>query len=68
MRGVIDRVEDGVAVILLEEGGRAYIPTGRLPDGAGPGTWLTVRWEVAGQADPSEAAALIAHLRHGGHL
>ncbi len=24
MRGIIDRVEDGIAVILLEEGGRVY--------------------------------------------
>ncbi|MGH2453539.1 MAG: DUF3006 domain-containing protein [bacterium] len=68
MRGVIDRVEDGLAVILLEEGGRAYVPAARLPHGAKPGTLLSVRWEVEGEADPAEAAALIDHLRHGGHL
>lgn len=68
MRGVVDRVEEGLAVILLEEGGRAYVPVGRLPRGVAAGTLLQLRWEVEGQADPSEAAALIAHLRHGGHL
>lgn len=67
MRGVIDRVEDGLAVILLEEGGRAYIPTAYLPQGAKPGTMLSVHWDVEGEADPAEAAALIEHLRHGGH-
>ncbi|HEV8340080.1 MAG TPA: DUF3006 domain-containing protein [bacterium] len=68
MRGMIDRVEDGLAVILLEEGGRAYIPAAQLPPGAKPGTLLSVRLEVEGDADPTEAAALIEHLRHGGHL
>ncbi len=68
MRGVIDRVDDGLAVILLEAGGRAYIPVAHLPQGAQAGTLLSLRWEVEGEADPAEAAALIEHLRHGGHL
>lgn len=68
MRGMVDRVEDGLAVILLEEGGRAYIPAAQLPPGAKPGTMLSVRVEVEGDPDPAEAAALIEHLRHGGHL
>jgi len=65
--GLIDRIEDGVAVILLE-GGRAYVPADRLPLGAGPGTLLRLTWEVAGQADPGEVGALIEHLRRGEHL
>lgn len=68
MRGMIDRMEDGLAVILLEEGGRAYIPAAHLPPGVRSGTLLSLRWEVEGEADPAEAAALIEHLRHGGHL
>lgn len=68
MKGMIDRVEDGVAVLLLEEGGRAYIPLARLPHGAKPGTVLSVSVEVEGEADPSEVAAMIEHLRHRGHL
>ncbi len=65
---MIDRVEDGVAVLLLEEGGRANIPLTRLPQGAKPGTLLSLRVEVEGEADPAEVAALIEHLRHGGHM
>ena len=68
IRGVIDRIEDGVAVILLEEGGRAYVPRDRLPPGAGPGSLLKLTWEIEGQADPGEVAALIEHLRQGHHL
>lgn len=68
MRGMIDRMEDGLAVILLEKGGRAYIPSAQLPPGIRSGTLLSLRWEVEGEADPAEAAALIEHLRHGGHL
>ena len=68
MRGIIDRVEDGIAVILLEEGGRVYLPAGRLPPGTRAGALVRVDLEVEGQADPAEVAALINHLRHGGHL
>lgn len=67
IHGVIDRIEDGVAVILLE-GGRAYVPADRLPPDAGPGTLLTLTWEIVGQADPGEVGALIEHLRRGAHL
>ena len=67
MRGIIDRLEDGMAVILLEEGGRAYLPAGRLPPGTRAGALVRVDLEVEGQADPEEVAALIDHLRHGGH-
>ena len=68
IRGIVDRVEDGIAVILLEEGGRAYLPAGRLPSGTRAGALVRVDREVEGQADPAEVAALINHLRHGGHL
>lgn len=68
MRGIVDRVEDGIAVILLEEGGRVYIPVAGLPPGTGPGALVRLDLEVEGRADPAEVAALIDHLRHGGHL
>ncbi len=68
MRGIVDRVEDGVAVILLEAGGRVYLPATHLPPDSRPGTLIRVDIEREGEADPAEVAALIAHLRHGGHL
>ena len=68
IRGIVDRIEDGIAVILLEDGGRAYLPAGRLPPGARAGALVRVDLEVEGQADPAEVAALINHMRHGGHL
>lgn len=46
MRAIIDRIEDGVAVLLFEDGGRAYVGADQLPAGAGEGTVLQVRWEV----------------------
>jgi len=62
MRAVVDRVEDGVAVIILEGGGRAYLPAEGLPAGAGEGTVLRLEWRVeTGSAE--EAAALIDRLR-----
>ena len=66
-RGIVDLVEDGVVVILLEEGGRLYAAAGRLPPGTRPGALVRVDLEIEGQADPGEVAALIEHLRHGGH-
>lgn len=63
MRGLVDRTEDGVAVILLEGGGRAYVPATHLPPGAGVGTVLRLHWEVEGVADAAEVAARIEALR-----
>ena len=68
MRGVIDRVEDGVAVILLEAGGSAYIPAERLPAGARAGTLVRLDLTAEGPADPTEVEGLTAYLRHGDHL
>lgn len=43
---VVDRIESGVAVLLLEStgdvAGRSVLPVGRLPQGAGEGTVLSV--------------------------
>ncbi len=71
MRGFIDRIVDGVAVILLDGGGRAYIPASRLPPGLGAGTMVEVTLApAAGAGGPESAediASLIERLRGGEH-
>jgi hypothetical protein len=71
MRGFIDRVVDGVAVVILEGGGRAYVPVSRLPPVTGEGSLVDVTFaplELAPGADGVEAAAeLIERLRAGEH-
>ncbi len=63
MRAVVDRVEDGVAVIVFEDGGRAYVPAEHLPAGAGEGTVLRVNWSVDTSSAAEEVAGLIERLR-----
>jgi len=63
MRAVVDRVEDGVAVIILEGGGRAYLPAEGLPAGVGEGTVLRLEWSVETGGSAEEAAVLIQRLR-----
>ncbi|MDQ7858971.1 MAG: hypothetical protein QN174_06035 [Armatimonadota bacterium] len=71
MRGFIDRVTDGVAVVLLEGGGRAYLHAAALPAGVAAGT--VVECELrrlpppAGADEAQEVAELIARLRAGEH-
>lgn len=71
MRGFIDRVADGVAVILLEGGGRAYVPLNTLPAGVEAGAVVEVtvsRVEIAAGAEGAEEVAeLIERLRAGEH-
>lgn len=64
MRAIVDRIEDDVAVVLFEDGGRAYLPAAHLPPGAGEGTVLHVAWTVDTDGSAPEVAALIATLRH----
>jgi len=63
MRAIIDRVEDGVAVLIFESGGRAYVPADQLPQGAGEGTVLRIALEVDANANASEIEDLIDKLR-----
>jgi len=63
MRAVVDRLEDGVAVILLEGGGRAYVAVEHLPSGVGEGTVLRLTWDVETDRSAGEVAALIEALR-----
>ncbi len=66
MRAIVDRVEDDVAVVIFEDGGRAYLPAAQLPPGAGEGTVLTVTWAVETGTSAQEAAELIDRLRRHG--
>ncbi|HZK34879.1 MAG TPA: DUF3006 domain-containing protein [Bacillota bacterium] len=43
MKAVIDRIENGIAVLLVgQEEKRVDIPLTRLPEGASEGSWLRV--------------------------
>ncbi len=68
MRAIVDRVEDGVAVVVFDDGGRAYLALERLPPGAGEGTVLRVEWSVDTSVSAEEVAELIDRLhRHTEH-
>jgi hypothetical protein len=67
VRGFIDRVDDGVAVLLLDGGGRAYVPEAALPSGVGAGQLVEVTVTPLGPMPAEEMAALIERLRSGGH-
>ncbi|MGH2403054.1 MAG: DUF3006 domain-containing protein [bacterium] len=71
MRGFVDRLDDGVAVLLLDGGGRAYINASALPPGIKAGSVVEVTiTPVEGPTDAAsveETAALIERLRSGGH-
>jgi hypothetical protein len=59
-----------VAVILLEGGGRAYVPISGLPAGARAGRIVEVAVglvEIAPGEGAEDVAALIERLRAGGH-
>jgi hypothetical protein len=70
MRGFIDRITDGVAVILLEGGGRAYVPAARLPAGSAAGALVDVSITPLppGAGDAEVVAEIIERLRAGEHL
>lgn len=67
MRGFIDRVADGVAVIVLEGGGRAYLPVSRLPREAQAGGIVEVTVSSLGTMSADEVADLIERLQAGEH-
>ncbi len=71
MRGFIDRVEDGVAVVLLDGGGRAYLNASGLPAGIAAGSLIDVTLtKVDAPTDAAaveEMAELIERLRSGEH-
>lgn len=63
MRAIVDRIEDGVAVLVFEDGGRAYLPADQLPAGVGEGTVLRLSWAVDTDSNAEEIAQLIERLR-----
>ncbi len=67
MRGFVDRVEDGVAVVLLDGGGRAYLPSDHLPPGIAAGSLVEVTLSPLGPMPVDEVADLIERLRSGEH-
>jgi len=67
VRGFIDRVEDGVAVLLLDGGGRAYLPAGALPAGTDAGSFIDLTLTALGPMPAEEMADLIERLRRGEH-
>lgn len=71
MRGFVDRMEDGVAVVLLDGGGRAYLNASVLPVGITAGSLVEVTiTKVDAPTDAAsveEIAALIERLRSGEH-
>ena len=49
MKGVLDRIEDGIAVILVEEKGDEFtIREHDLPDGSEEGTWFRLDYGDTG--------------------
>jgi hypothetical protein len=73
----LDRIEEGVATLLLGEGGEREenVPREQLPSGAAEGHWLRVRedgrLEVAPHATEAareETSDLMAELLAGEHL
>lgn len=70
MQGFVDRLDDGVAVVLLDGGGRAYIPVAVLPPGVTAGSFVEVSIDpapVPSGASAEEVASLIERLRSGDH-
>ncbi len=71
MRGFVDRLDDGVAVVLLDGGGRAYVPRSALPPGIVAGSFVDVTIAPAGAPTGAESAEeiamLIERLRSGEH-
>lgn len=71
MLGFIDRIEAGIAVVLLDGGGRAYLPASALPPGAAAGGFVDLSLAAAdpppGAGSAEEVAALIERLRAGEH-
>lgn len=44
VRGVLDRIEDGLAVVLIEEEQKQFtIPVSELPPNSKEGTWFTLK-------------------------
>jgi hypothetical protein len=71
VRGFIDRVVDGIAVVLLDGGGRAYLPASSLPPDVEAGSVVDLALHAVPAPQTAEAAVevaeLIERLRAGDH-
>lgn len=56
MKGIIDRLEEGIAVIQLEEGGEILFPADRLPQNSKEGNVIeiTIKLDEKATADRKE--------------
>lgn len=59
MTVTLDRIEDGVAVLLLDDGQRLLVPAGIIPPGCPDGTVLRITFE----RDDRETEARMARVR-----
>lgn len=66
LHGVVDRLEDEVAVLLLEGGQAAFLPRTALPPGAGEGSGVRVRVELAPNPWRGRVRAEVRRLTGGG--
>lgn len=64
---VLDRIEEGTAVLLLDGSGRLNCPVDVLPAGCRPGMWLLVQLEdgkvVGAELDPHKTVETGARIR-----
>lgn len=75
MRSVLDRFEEGLAVLIAEQAGREFhVPLRYLPDGSKPGMWFVLTVEngtvvdmevdtASSEAQNNKAEQLIERLR-----
>jgi hypothetical protein len=62
-RGVIDRIEDEQAVIVMEDGQRLLWPAGELPDGAAEGAAVVLTLALATDAETQRRRDQVATLQ-----
>ncbi len=47
MKGVVDRIVDNIAVVIIEDQGvELNVPIEQLPEGTIEGTWLTIDFSI----------------------
>jgi hypothetical protein len=64
-QGVVDRIEEEVAVIFLDGGNAAFLPRVALPSEAGEGSGIEIAVRVVPNPIQGEVADLLDHLGDG---
>ncbi len=62
MHFAIDRIEEGLAVLVGDDGSRLHLPVGLLPEGAGEGQVLRLSLEID-HAETAERAGRVRDLQ-----